>query len=262
MKNEFPIHKSRTSSLIQLKRAQALLNSFNAFRSARIVRSRELLARFAEVDLARGKEGNISNAKQLLNRYHLSGLHSFKIFRIAGFSTNEKNLSDAIQAILDPNQTHGLGVLPLMSVLNAIRHRAPRKISFITKELSTKDFFIIIEREENAKDTIPDISITGRSFLIFIENKKRGGTETFLHNKYQTQRQWKQLVLRGKKMGISENGILGIYFTPEGYSAKDQNFIPLHTREFVSAIREAVNMNKSCSCRGELCAFLDYYNWE
>lgn len=251
----------KSSFPFQLKRSQVLMNSYNDFRSERMLRSLEILAAFRQVDLSIKKE-RIPAAKNLLNRYKLAGLHKFKLFGIAGFSVNEKNLSDAIQAILDPNQTHGLGIIPLMNVLKAIRHRNPSKISFIMRKLNTKDNFIVLEREKNEKDTIPDISISSKTFLIFMENKKRYGAETFLHNSYQTQRQWKRLVLRGRKKGISENGILGIYLTPEGYNAKDCNFVPLYTRELASAVRETVRMSNNCPCKEEIYAFLNYYDWE
>lgn len=238
-----------------LRNSKKLLHAYITLQTKRISGARNLLDNYSKEKLERFNKERLPNSMKLLNSFKSSNIHSFKIFNIAGFTANEKNLSDAIAALLDPIQTHQLNLLPLKNVLKAIQHRAPAKISFILRHLNDREGFILLEREKNGSDTIPDISISSKNFLIFIENKKRGGSETVRHNTYQTERQWRRLLSRGKEMGLNEKGLLGIYLTPEGGKPTNSNFVSLSAGELVTAIRKATRLGRRCSCKAEINTF-------
>ncbi len=203
------------------------------------------------------RNAKFSAASKLMKAYKTSGLNRYDILRTAGFIATEENFSNAVASLLDANQPHQLGILPLRNLLTTLRHRNETTISAILKILDHPKTKIRVQRELHLGDTIPDIAITSNNFMIFIENKLRGNKET--KGGTQTKRQWKALEYRGGKHGISN--LLGIFLTPEGKPAGSEHFIPLSVHELVSAIKKALEEAENCDYKGMINAFLEFYDW-
>jgi hypothetical protein len=204
-------------------------------------------------------------AEQVLAAFTAANLKKFNIFLKVGFTADENNLSDAIAALLDPKGSHGLGLWPLRMLLRTLstKQSAPSQVNLILPLLEDSDcsIHILRERYEGEGKTIPDIEIVSDKFIIFIENKIQGGSETYMYGQYQTDRQWVALKGKGNRIGVPLDRLLGIFLTPNGESAKNSNFISLSVPELVTAFDEALKAVPDCSCSNSIQAFLEFYSW-
>ena len=74
-----------------------------------------------------------------------------------------------------------------------------------------------------------------------IEHKIRGGTETFIGDKAQTPRLWKDAIeQRSKELGIEPVNVIGIFLSPGGEPAASPDFGALSFAEFADAVRAAI----------------------
>jgi hypothetical protein len=201
-------------------------------------------------------------AERVLNIFKAQGLHHYDIFLKAGFLPNENNLSDAIASLLDPNQGHQLGTKPLECLLKQIKRNSglssPDEIISLLRNDQIK---ISVKRESHEIGTRPDIEIFSEDFLIFIENKVRGGIETDINGKLQTDRQWEALNKKGTKYGIPEERLLGIFLSPEKKPPYNKGFISVSVNELIASIISAIDLTESCQHKNSLRTFLEYYHW-
>ncbi len=243
---------------IDINRAEKTLADYDDLISSAI----ELIDQFNRLDIWNDYQKHINRkftaSKKLIEAYEASGLYnSYDILRIAGFVATEESLSNAVASLLDPNRPHQLGIVPLKSLLTSLRNRKKETISAILKILDDPWIKIKVQRELHLRNTIPDIVIESKDFIIFIENKLRGNVET--GNGTQTIRQWEALKLRGQRYGISN--LLGIFLTPEGKSPSSKDFIPLSVHELVSALRKVLEKPKAPDHMDIIYAFLGFYDW-
>lgn len=249
-----------------LSSSKKLLIAFNARKEITIKNTERVLSLFAETDLKKSfqeyRKRKLIQAGRVIASYKEKQLHHFDIFRKAGFIANENSLSDAIAAILDPRENHQLGINPLLQLLEHFTDYNPSKIKAIKGLIRNNKSHIVLHRERREGNTIPDIEIVCSDFLIFIENKIRGGSETLIDGLWQTDRQWEALIRRSRILNIPKENILALFLTPEGKAPKNGHFIPLSVTELVSALRYSIislpNIDTKCS----LLAFLNYYAWE
>ena len=206
------------------------------------------------------KHLNLRMAGEVLDAFQRKGLNHYDIFRIAGFVAREESFSDAIASLLDPNRPHQLGRLALKSALEMVRHRDETRIAAILAALDKPGVQISVCREFYLGTTIPDISIRSSEFVIFIENKMRGGCETSGQCEPQTVRQWAKIQELGKSAKIPEEFLLGIFLTPEGKPPREENFVPMSVSELVGAIRRAAEEAPACNSASMISAFLDFYD--
>lgn len=206
------------------------------------------------------RENKLEQAIRVLRAFEEHQLHHFDIFRKAGFRPNENMFSDAIAALLDPNEGHGLGILPLEKLLDMLEAKDPQsQVRAVKAQLIQNQPYISVHREKREEKTIPDIEIIGSDFIIYIENKIRGGKETFIGEHAQTERQWQVLERKQKYRNMA---VLAIFLTPEGKPAINPNFIPLSVGEMVTCLRDAVRATVSCPVSHSINTFLDFYTWE
>lgn len=202
----------------------------------------------------------LGQAETILRSFKEQGLNRFDIFRQAGFYADENRFSDAIAALLDPKRGHQLGILPLKMLLEIIDAKVPESnASRIISVLEQNPSHISVFREKREEKTRPDIEIIGPDFIIFIENKIRGGHETKVNGEWQTKRQWRVLKEKYDRRGAL---ILAIFLTPEGSLSVEKSFVPLSVGELVAALRKAVNAAEQCPTGYAIQAFLDFYGWE
>ena len=207
------------------------------------------------------QEKRLEQTKQLLALFEAQKLHHFDIFRKAGFLPTETMFSNAIAALLDPKEGHGLGTLPLEKLLDRIATKdlnpeSEVAVQTIKATLAQNRPHISIHREKREKKTIPDITLVSNDFAIFIENKIMGGIETYIDGEAQTKRQWQVLE---QKYRQRNRAILGIFLTPEGNQAEESNFIPLSVRELVICLRDAAEGGQA---QHAINTFLDFYGWQ
>ena len=250
-----------------LKDSYTLLATFDAERIKTITNAQKVIFSFQQKNLGNSflkhKQKKLSQSKRVVEIFKTNNLHHFDIFRKAGFTANENSLSDAIAAILDPNETHGLGINPILGVLDQLKKSNPQKIEHIQKLVKNNQFQIVVHRERHEENTIPDIEISCSEFVIFIENKVRGGTETTGSlNIWQTNRQWDALLSRGRDLDMPKENLLAVFLTPEGKKAKNKHFIPLSISDMVNALHSPVLKSINPNTRRSLQAFLHYYSWE
>ncbi len=249
-----------------LSLAKRSLIAFNAHKDTNQKNAERVLELFVKTNLKRSyqeyRKRKLIQADCVITRFKEKNLHYFDIFRKAGFIANENNLSDAIATILDPKEGHNLGIKPLLQVLENLTDYNPSQIKELLVLIKKNKSHIILHRERHEGNTIPDIEIVCSDFIIFIENKIRGGSETYIDGLWQTDRQWETLICRSKKLNIPENNILAIFLTPEGKAAKNSHFVPFAVSELVSALKKALITTENNDIKYSLLAFLNYYAWE
>jgi hypothetical protein len=234
-------------------------------RSNQLASCRRLIGRYRAfaVETAQQKESEIKRVGRLLKRFKAAGLQHFDIFTIAGFRPNEDNLSDAIRALLDPEEGHGLGVQPLICLLQEVRKRHPRKGIAIQSLLDTisPGTKLNVTTRCHRPTAIPDIVIEApEKFLIFIENKLRAGSETISTRTgaLQTKRQAAELQMMAAERNIPKANALGIFMTPQSKAAASREFMPVSVGLVLRALKKAVPKDGDGIC-ASIVAFLDYY---
>lgn len=261
------MNHSKTDHLrINLKSARKTVDDYRNIWDQNLERARIVLNIFKKKNYrqehAKLKREQLQKGKNILRIFKRSGLSYFDIFSKVGFFAKENNLSDAIAALLDPHEKHNFGNMLIINILRIIRHRDKRRIDEIMKIIKNESLdYIKVQRERHEGTTIPDITIISDRFLICIENKIRGGTETFFNKKAQTVRQWEKLKEMGGILCVPQERLLGILLTPEGKSPTSEGFIPLSVSELINAVNKTLDESKGCSSKETIKAFLDFYSW-
>jgi hypothetical protein len=249
-----------------LEAASTCLLNYGKFQKDFFEKSKELLSvsHRLQADLNKETVHNLKNAKEITNKFNKSGLGMFDIWRTVGFYANENNFSDGIAALLDPYEKHKLSTKPIEKLLlifkpfKQIQSTVSIILNSIRKQVESK---VSVFREKIETSSRPDIEITSQDFIIFIENKLRGTSETFRNAYWQTDRMIEDLNRKGERLDIPESNRLAIYLTPEGKKAINNKFICLSVRELVYAMKNAVRESKTCPAnyKMSITSFLEYY---
>lgn len=214
------------------------------------------------------KEAAFEKADTVVSLFKEKGLNRYNIFRKLGFVANEDSLSDAIASLLNPMDSHGLGLQPLRHLLAYLQEEwkgtcHSTRIENIQKMLERNEQFVSAHREKSEEFTRPDITIIGADFAIFIENKIRGGKETdHWTGERQTVRQGRALEKLADRLGIPEFNTLGIFLSPEGTGAHNRDFVPLQVGELVKVLRQSVKLDAKGMGYNSINSFLDFYSFE
>jgi hypothetical protein len=253
-------------SLNTLSAAKRSLKAFSENKEGNLKAAERVLSYFTKADLKstfqEHRKRKFVQAERVISDFKERQLNYFDIFRKVGFVANENSLSDAIAAMLDPTERHKLGVKPLLQVLEKLAEYNASKVKRLKNLIRENKSHIVLHRERHEGNTIPDIEIVCPDFLIFIENKIRGGSETIINGSWQTNRQWEALINRSHNLNIPEENLLAIYLTPEGKLPKNKHFIPFSVSELVSALRCSVTNIHNDDLKYSLFAFLNFYSWE
>lgn len=262
---EVSLHKA-WSGLFAFRDVQAVAQAeIEAHQRKTLTSARAVLRLFRKNRLKetfrKQKEERYRRSVAVVRAFRKRVLHRFDVFQKAGFCPCENELSDAIVSLLDPRGSHNLGILPLRTLLEEIRHRDRLRTQKILDALKQSAEGVRAYRELVEGTARVDIVIEADSFLIFIENKMRRGVETSHAEGPQTTRESHALAERGKRLGIPHEQQLGIFLSPQGMSAKTRGFIQLSTAELASALTRAVKQTEKCREKGAIEAFLDFYSW-
>jgi hypothetical protein len=204
----------------------------------------------------------INAANAFLEDFRNSGIDTFDPLRIAGFFPDENRLSNAFAAVLelDKEQIDGLGRKSLIELLGVLIERDPKKIGPIRDLLRDEKVQYKVHREYYQGITRPDIAILSAEFAIIVENKIRGGSETFIRDEFQTDRQWQKLQEYGLANKIPEEHLLGLLLSPEGVSPSSSAFIRVSKTDLTSAMFRAVGEPTESEALSGLRALLHYYD--
>lgn len=235
------------------------IQDYTLLRSGILEGARRLIRVFDELKLREvtndRNDANLEAGVRVLNSFRTAEFCLFDIFQIAGFKPSENYLSNAIAALLDPSRPHQLGLSFLRFLLQSDRLRSEHRASIILNILEEDTDLRVTVRREFLKRTT-DIAVITNRFIIFIENKKRGGRE----GKGQTHRQWIVLQRLGERLGISPDCLLPIYLTPDGDLPLQSEFVPIRVDEVVTSIRSVLYAKISNSPSHRLIeAFVDFY---
>jgi hypothetical protein len=236
-----------------LNKLEGLLNKFAQAETAAVL----LLESFKKLGSPSEYEpkDNIAELAQLLERFKQSGVYRFNIFRKLDIYANEHHLNDVIGQILDPRKNEPYARLILSEVLNQFPSSpAAQNIRSLIEEGVPYSVY----REYDMYNSIPDICLRSDKFMVFIENKMRGGTETGLIGD-QTVRHWAGLCAEATRLNISSDCLLGIFLTPEGALASSENFEPISSSDFRGAIEKALQPDISLWHKYNILSFLDFY---
>jgi hypothetical protein len=248
-----------------LNRAKFAIQGYRKLIQDNFDKSNHLMNSFRNTDLFDSYQKFVDDrfyrADKVLQLFKIKKLFAPDIFRIVGFYADENNFSDAISYLLDPNANHGLGTQTLKSVLNRIKQKSPAIINQILKSLNHKSHSIVVHRERSEISTRPDIEILCDDFIIIVENKMRGGEETFRNDEWQTNRQYDVLRKRANSIG-AHSAFLAIFLSPEGKPAKNKNFIPISVNHLIGSLKTVIHPKNTTSDLRSITAFLDYYCFE
>jgi len=121
-------------------------------------------------------------------------------FEVLGFSTDELRHSRVLAWLLDPDETHGQGML---------------FFSILLSELGLKPWYATcdyrVHREAKHEESRIDIEVISREFIIHIENKVRQPPDG-----EQLKREWKDLVREASLRGVDDENRHAFLLTPGG----------------------------------------------
>ncbi|MDX5367220.1 MAG: PD-(D/E)XK nuclease family protein [Alphaproteobacteria bacterium] len=161
-------------------------------------------------------------------------------FRITGWQPPENKINDALAELLMPSPDL-LGQKVISRILQFLLKSGDKRCKFILDEISGVTCRYSVRREFPHGDSRPDIAIFSDTFVIFIENKTRRGTETFYRGQHQTERQSRLLQRFGDDKNIPQSHRIGIFLTPTGASPKHlEHYHSISTKDFCSAARQAI----------------------
>lgn len=247
---------------ISFQKAQQAIRAYGTMQNSTIASANKLLSLVVPLIEERQQEEKrlLTSATFLMKRFAESRLNRYDLLDIAGFHPKEDDLSNAIASLIDPRESHGLGIQPLRNILVNIKGKyssIKEKINSILPDLASQS--IKVDTRLDWGESKPDIVVEGELFLISIENKLSYGIETVRQGKYQTARQWKALQREGARKQISDNSTLAIYLSPQSKPSHSKHVVAVSVGLLTSAIREAV-MSSSTRYRDSILSFLDFYD--
>ncbi len=189
-----------------------------------------------------------------LDQYVLE-VRPFDCFMIGGWRPNENQLSDVIAGLFDQNWGHDHSPAIFDSFLKVARGKsASPAIDYIQSLSRNERHNFSVKREQSGADSRADIDIYGQNFLVRIEHKIRGGSETLVRRKGQASRLLGNAIDRAKLLQIDKMNVCCVFLTPEGRAASIRDFIPLSFGDFADGIAECIRQALSPASCSRCCA--------
>lgn len=204
--------------------------------------------------------GDASASQQKFLDQFLREVTPFDCLKIGGWHPNENQLSDVVAALFDQSWRHGHS----FTILDALMEAASAKtsspaVAFIKSLSATERHDFSVKREQAGEHSRADVDLCGRNFLVRIEHKIRGGSETYDHaNKAQTERLLGDALERATSLQIQKAHACCILLTPEGYEATARDFVALSFGEFAKTITKALH-SRSDEGAASIKGFLNFY---
>jgi hypothetical protein len=241
--------KSRFLALrVSVRKAEWLLHAWSDFDNKLVADAEEFIkhnrraVKEYAVRLCDSDAKALASAEKCLSIFLDSNISRFDALSIGKFSPEENDLSDVLAQLFNPNASHGCGSAFLIAFVRLLQKRYPEKILLSENEIKKNELYLQVIRESNETGTRPDIKITCPDFVIFIENKARGGSETYNEDGYQSERQWKALQ---ENKQINSSHRIGVLLSPEGQYPKCKHFLQLVASELAQAMLIAIRGKKT-----------------
>lgn len=199
-------------------------------------------------------------------------IQPFDCLQIGGVQLTENQQSDVIAALFDQNWGHSFARPILKYVLAALSRKGSlsKAICDLIKDLNESlvldQRMIFVRRENRGASSRSDIDVYAPGpdgFLMRIEHKIRGGWETVISGKHQTQRLLEDAIDRAMKLGIDRRKVIAIFLTPDGASAANPEFALLSFREFSDAVRAAIidtsDTSQISAAAASILGFMTFY---
>ncbi len=181
--------------------------------------------------------------KNIVEDYSVSSLFQqavrYDLFKQLRLKLDENTLSNITADMLNPKKSP-FGKFILVQLLKKTEQN---KIAQIIE--STDEKLIRVKREQAGDNSRIDIRVytsnsSGENAIVDFELKVGHGSETINKEyKYQTDREWKDLLDFSKKSGIGN--IVAYFITPNGIQAKNSNFISVARYDLNQIICEVLN---------------------
>ncbi|RIL06304.1 MAG: hypothetical protein DCC71_07200 [Proteobacteria bacterium] len=195
----------------RIKTSQSLLDAFDAFTEESVEGAERLIGR----QLPRLEPRvSLAQMRRLLTSTGKFAHAQFDPFVVATGGIREVSLSRAVGALLDPEGSHGLGNTVLLSLVRSLRGCARRTRTALADAILASTWTEVELELRGQEESRPDIEIRGSEYVIWVENKRKHGLETWIHGKAQTKRLYEGVHERARKLGLSSEVAVGIFLTP------------------------------------------------
>jgi hypothetical protein len=197
----------------------------------------------------------LAHAARALSRFRETGLSRFNLFRIADVRVNENQFTEALAALLDPEEPHGLGNLCLRALVRLAGSRAGAGV----ERALLSGARLRVRTQRPLEETTPDIVVSSRAVLVMIEHKVRRGRETVVNGEPQTVRQHRRLLELADERGIPRDATLGILLSPDAIAPAKPEFVAMRTGSLLAALTQVIRDVRPVSA-DQLHAFIEL--WE
>jgi hypothetical protein len=209
--------------------------------------------------------------QDFLKRF-IDEVEPFDCLLIAGWQPSENELSNVIAALFSQSWGHRFGATILKSILAVIASKC--SLSAVKGEVikdiqrccnSRTQLFVRREHWGGSSRADVDIYTPGpEGFLVRIEHKIRGGSETYQDRKYQTFRLWNDANTQADDLLINRDRVIGIFLTPSGEPARSGEFVNISYGVFADAVRAAVTKqmaveNGISAAAASILGFIGFY---
>ena len=189
------------------------------------------------------KQLQIQLSKELLlhpkTTEFLKNYSKHDLFKILKIKVTENQISDAIAFCLNPKKS----VWSKEILLKLISENTDNTEIFdIIKKTPSNKFYV--KREWSGEFSRIDIRIITKNrinspnIIIDFEMKVGSGEETFSEGKYQTQREWEDLLKLAKSLSIPKKHIIAFYVSPLGSTPHSKRFINIRFSYFNNLIKK------------------------
>ena len=226
---------------------EILVNDFLAIKRTKFDNVKRLVANFDHRKYLAKKKENFRKAKQLIESFKNNDIYKkfvkFDLFKMLKLKLSENQISDIVAFVLNPQKTTYAKDI-LLDILKEAQQYASQEQSSIVKKLltavvNTNENLIRVKREYPGSKSRIDIRIFSRFFVVDMEMKVDGGSETYIAGEYQTRREYDDLKRFAEKNKI-ENYI-GLFISPFGCCPASTNFISFPLYRLAEIIINCIN---------------------
>jgi len=212
---------------------EVLVNSYQSIRMKKFDNIKKLIENFDYRKYLLKKRESFRKAIKLIENFKNNNIYrkfiKFDLFKTLRINLKENQISDMISFVLN-SQNIKCAKYILIDILKEAQQYASKKQvvkleKIINAVMDTNDHFIKVKREYPGNISRIDIRIFSKSFVVDIEMKYDGGSETYINREYQTKREYEDLKIFAERNKI--DNYIGLYISPFGNFPASPNFISL-----------------------------------
>jgi len=226
---------------------EVLVSNYQSIRMRKFDKIKKLIENFDYRKYLIKKRENFSKAKELIENFKNNNIYrnfiKFDLFKTLRLNLKENQISDMVAFVLN-SQNIKYAKYILIDILKEAQQYASKEQAVILEKIinavmDTNDNFIKIKREYPGNTSRIDIRIFSKSFVVDIEMKYDGGSETYINREYQTKREYDDLKIFAERNKI--DNYIGLYISPFGNHPASSNFISLPLYKMADIIVNWIN---------------------